>query len=227
MSKSYASLPLISHSRSISETSRLQIDVDLFTKNLEIKKRRLIVLDDLLKQLKDEVRAKKRKIRESKVSPDKRGRPIISRAAELKCQIKHERMLLDEARNKNEELKGTIDRIRKDLMQGVSGNRKLTRNISKTKMRAKSTNRLVVAGRRRTSEAYSHMVALNSKHEEDKSMFDVQMSEMQHRLRSKDDVPSFEERGLHLNIVHGQMGLAAEFSNPILVLKQRLAKIKA
>ena len=49
MSKSYASLPLISHSRSISETSRLQNDVDLFTKNLEIKKRRLIVLDDLLK----------------------------------------------------------------------------------------------------------------------------------------------------------------------------------
>ena len=177
--------------------------------------------------MKDELRARRRKLGEKGPSPDKHGRPINSCAADLKFKIKHERMLLDETRHKNEELKGTIDRIRKDLIQGVNGNRKLTRNISKTKMRAKSTNRLVAAGRRKTSECYSHMVALNSKHEEDKSLFDMQMSEMQGRLRSKDDVPSFEERGLHLNIVHGQMGLATEFMNPILVLKQRLTKIKA
>ena len=97
-----------------SETSRLQGEVDMFTKKFENEKRKLQILQDQIKQIENEQEEKRDRI--AKIKPE----ALSEKMAHIKMksqahEFKNEQLKLNQTKAKNLALRREIDMLRKEL----------------------------------------------------------------------------------------------------------------
>ena len=70
-------------------------------------------------------------------------------------------------------------------------------------------------------------MSLKAKHETEKIKFEEEIKNIQNKLKEKDETENEKQEKQELGATVGGKKGAVEFSNPITILKRRLAKITA
>ena len=225
-----------------SETMRLQREVDIFTQKLEHEKRRLLIIEEQIKQANADLGDRNKSVASMKPTQ------LIEKKTNIKLQsqsksVNNERVKLNQTKAKNEQLRREIDGLRKELTSADNEVFKLKSNIKRAKKEAESQNKDYVIGKKISEEATNQIIALRAKHEEEKERFENEIIKLQERLKEKDEVIEFDDKNFDQsyqntsNATHGGKekgsinkaggGGGSDFSNPVAILKLRLNKIIA
>lgn len=120
-----------------SETVRLQKEVDTFTQKLEHEKRRLLILEEQIKQVNEELEDRDRSVKSLKPSY------LMEKKSNIKLQsnaknVNAEKLKLNQTKAKNSKLRGEIDMLRKELSSSSNEVERLKKGIKKTKKEAEN-----------------------------------------------------------------------------------------
>lgn len=176
-----------------SETMRLQREVDTFTQKYEHEKRRLLILEEQIKQVNVELEERDRSINSMKPSF------LIQKKDNIKIQtsvknVNNERVKLNQTKAKNQKMRQQIDVLRKELTSAINEVQRVKKNIKKAKKEAELQNKDYIIGKKFSEEANNQIIALRAKHEEEKERFEIEIQKLQERLKEKDEVIEFDDK---------------------------------
>lgn len=210
-----------------SETMRLQREVDTFTQKLEHEKRRLLIIEEQIKQVNNELEEKDKSVKSMKPSFLNEKKNNITMVSNSK-NVNNERIKLNQTKSKNIKLRQEIDGLRKELQSSQNQVGNLKKNIGKTRRDAENQNKDYIVGKKVAEEAHNQIIALRAKHEEEKERFENEIKKLQDRLKEKDEVIEFDDKNFDQSYVQAKdKTKASDFSNPVAILKLRLNKIIA
>lgn len=174
------------------ESIRLQREVDEFTQRLEHEKSHLLIIEEQIKQVKSELGERNQNV--------KALRPNELQEKMTKVQIQHssktinnERLRLNMTKANNEDLRRQINMLRKELTSSNNECARYSRTIKKNRKKAEDENRDYQAVSKIAEETNNQIIALQAKHEEEKKNFEVQIHQLQLKLKDKDDILEIEE----------------------------------
>ena len=190
---------------------------------LTIAYRRLMILEDQLKQANEELNEKKENL--------KQIRPPTAKMQKDSHQIKLYENQLEKALVKYNELQATnrklrneIDVMRKEQRNQLRVNKTLVKDIVGTADDAKKLNVTTYQGQRISEETNNQILALKAKHEAEKYNFERKIKDLQDKLKEKDESELERTRSKDMGGTKKLVTTQAEFSNPAALLKLRLQK---
>ena len=213
----------------LSETEQLQKDIDDFTKLLEKEKRQEMIIDDQLKQVISEIKEREAAI--DKIKKPRENKPVLDKRDHIAIKsntnrIKNETLKLNATKTTNKKLRDQIDVLRKELMSKKEECKRFSKLTEKAKTLAEEQNHEALSNLKIADEHIAQRIALRSKHEEDKELFETQIKEMQSKLAKRDETAAVDEQR-NDQIKDQTQTDAHDYKNPIQILKLRLAKIVA
>lgn len=119
-----------------------------------------------------------------------------------------------------------IDTLRKELINVRTEVKKTKGKIQKFRKKAKEYNTWFQESKKSADETRSQIVSLRSKHETEKVRFEDEIRNIQAKLKEKDETET-EKQEKEAGGKKDNDFRTSEFSNPITILKRRLAKITA
>lgn len=160
-----------------SETMRLQREVDTFTQKLEHEKRRLLIIEEQIKQVTSELEEKDKNVKNLKPSFLNEKKTNITMISNNK-NVNNERIKLNQTKAKNAKLRNEIDSLRKEFSSSLNEVGSLKKNIGKTKREAENLNKDYIVGKKVAEEASNQIIALRAKHEEEKERFEHEIKKL-------------------------------------------------
>ena len=145
-----------------------------------------------------------------------------------KAQV-NEELRINKMSSNNATLKNEINTLRKAIMAAQTEPDKHETKIGKAKKKARQLNSEYTAAKLNTEETNNQIISLIAKHESEKLRFEKEIENIQIKLKEKDEteMPGKSAAAADdLGINSGHKG-QKQFSNPITILKRRLAKIQA
>lgn len=217
-----------------SEQTRLQKEVDTFTQKLEHEKRRLMIIEEQIKQVNEELGERDRSVKQLKPTQ------LVEKKSNIKLNstsknVNNDRIKLNQSKAKNQKLRGDVDLLRKEQTSTVNEIDTMRRNIKKFKKEAEKQNHEYILGKKVAEEANNQIIALRAKHEEEKERFENEIKKLSDRLKVKDEMIEFEDKNFDQSYQQardkskGNQNCTggSDFSNPIAILKLRLNKMVA
>ena len=133
------------------ETLRLQREVDIFTQKLEHEKRKLLIVEEQIKQANVELDDRNRTVSQLKPSL------LESKKTKIKMRsntnnVNNERIKLNQTKARNEGLRREIDVLRKELRSANGEIGKLKNRIDDAKKDAESKNSEYIIGKKIAEE---------------------------------------------------------------------------
>jgi hypothetical protein len=144
--------------------------------------------------------------------------------------LENERVRLNDTIGKNKYLKDEIDIMRKEICFAKDSIAKMSKQIASLKKTVTESATDSIIGNRISDETNNQILALKAKHEEEKERFELQIKQLQERLKERDDPIEFDDKSFnhHVNDSKGTPGQKQEaFANPIVILKLRVNKLNA
>lgn len=210
-----------------SETLRLQREVDVFTQKLEHEKRRLLILEEQIKQVDSELEERDKSMQSLKPS-FLEERKTTQKVVSGNKNVNNEQVKLNQTKAKNQKLRKDIDVLRKELTSANSEVERIHKKTKKAKKEAELQNKDYVLGKKVSEEANNQIIALRAKHEEEKERFEIEIQKLQERLKEKDEVIEFDDKNFDQSYSQAKdKTKTSDFSNPVAILKLRLNKIIA
>ncbi len=210
-----------------SETLRLQREVDVFTQKLEHEKRRLLIIEEQIKQVDSELSERDKSMQSMKPSfqeERKTSQKLVSGGKHLN----NEQVKLNQTKAKNMKHRKDIDVLRKELTSANQEVERITKKTKKARKEAELQNKDYVLGKKVSEEANNQIIALRAKHEEEKERFEIEIQKLQERLKEKDEVIEFDDKNFDQSYSQAKdKTKITDFSNPVAILKLRLSKIIA
>ena len=209
----------------LSETEQLQKDIDDFTKLLEKEKRQEMIIDDQIKQVTSEIKEKEaaidRIVNPLKTKPQYDRNKKINEYRPEKVQIKsnstkikNETLKLNATKTQNLKLRAQIDVLRKELMSKKDECKRFTKLTEKARTLAEEQNHEALQNLKIADEHITQRIALRTKHEEDKELFETQIKEMQSKLAKRDETAAVDEQRNDM-IKDQTQADAHDYKNPI------------
>ena len=201
-----------------------------FTKALEKEKRKLMIIEEQIKQANSEINEKKQAIDRIKNPEQKKPAQDKLDAIEISTKgkkIKNETIKLNITKTQNLNYRSQIDMLRKDMTSKKDQVKKLNKLTKKARKLAESQNHEAIHNIKLADEHVTQRIALRAKHEEDKNMFEGKIIEMQQKLHEQDEPLAFENKALEQQTEQAGGDKTTDYKNPIQILKLRLAKIVA
>ena len=117
------------------EQMRLQKEVDTFTQKLEHEKRRLLIIEEQIKQVNEELADRDRSVKQLKPTS------LVEKKSNIKMNstgknVNNERVKLNQTKAKNQKLRGEVDILRKDMTSAQTEIDGLKKNIKRNKREA-------------------------------------------------------------------------------------------
>ena len=212
----------------MNEKKRLEKETDVFTKQLEMEKRRQMILEDQIRQFRIEIEEKEERIKS--IRPDTETEKALRvKLKNLRNAQKNEELKLNETTSKNKALKREINTMRRDLISADTEIANLKGSIEKLmkdpEHSIKKQNQLYIEHKKNIEETNNQILSLKAKHEVEKKRFEKEIESINLKLKAEDK----DKERLHKGDGKGggktSPKLKAEYSNPITVLKRRLAKM--
>ena len=210
-----------------SETTRLQREVDTFTQKYEHEKRRLLILEEQIKQVNEELEQRDSSIKQMKPSFLAEKKTNIKLQTSSKT-VNNERVKLNQTKARNQKLRQEVDVLRKELSSAIGEVDRIKKGIKRAKKEAEGQNKEYILGKKFSEEANNQIIALRAKHEEEKERFEVEIQKLQERLKEKDEVIEFDDKNFDQTFAQAKDKIkGSDFANPVAILKLRLQKIVA
>jgi len=206
------------------ESSRLQREVDEFTQRLEHEKSHLLIIEEQIKQVTAEYQERVENVNKMKPDPLQEKQSRIQTVSQSKM-VNNEKIRLNITKAKNEGLRKQVDMLRKELTSSKAECGRYDKAIKKSRREAEGQNKDYQVVSKQAEEINNHIIALQAKTEEERVRFDMEIQKLQMKLKEKDEMIEFEEKGLNSNKDGDQGNKNSDFSNPIVILKRRLMKI--
>jgi len=160
-----------------SETTRLQREVDTFTQKYEHEKRRLLILEEQIKQVNEELGQRDSSIKQMKPSFLAEKKTNIKLQTSSKT-VNNERVKLNQTKAKNQKLRQEVDVLRKELSSAVGEVERIKKGIKRAKKEAENQNKEYVLGKKFSEEANNQIIALRAKQEEEKERFEIEIQNL-------------------------------------------------
>lgn len=145
-----------------------------------------MVLDDQHKQACDELEQKKAHLMTIRPATAKMKKDQ-HRIKQLEKELDHCNVLFCQIQAENKNLKREIDVWRKEQRNQNRVNSGLTSEITQTIKKVKELNNFTYQGQRVSEELNNQILALKSKHETDKIIFEQKIQNLQSKLRERDE----------------------------------------
>ena len=190
-----------------------------------------MIIEDQKKQLNQEIKEKRDKI--DSIKPSKfEEKKLNTELKNIKKKQANETLRVNEINSKNKQLKREIDTLRKEIKGGKREIIKIENGIRKYKKEAKDLNQEFLNSKKGSDETNNQILSLKQKHESEKMRFEEEIKNIQHKLKQKDETEEISKKNKSQNVsaagsTNAVKAAAAEFSNPITILKRRLSKIQA
>lgn len=137
-------------------------------------------------------------------------------------------MLLNDTVGLNKGLIENINIMRKEIDFAKKCIQNMTAQIDGLKTDATKCNEKAITQGKAANETNNQILALKSKHEEDKEDFEIQIKNLQQQLKERDKNLEFDDKQLNQSVQDkGKGNKKQEFANPIEILKIRLNNIVA
>jgi chromosome segregation ATPase len=135
-----------------SEQMRLQKEVDTFTQKLEHEKRRLLIIEEQIKQVNEELSERDRSVKQLKPSQ------LVEKKSNIKMNstsknVNNDRVKLNQTKAKNQRLRADVDLLRKEQTSTFNEIESMRRNIRKFKKEAEKQNHEYILGKKVAEEA--------------------------------------------------------------------------
>lgn len=210
------------------EAQRLQREADTYTKLLEHERKKYLILEDQFKQQREVLEDIKKQIKD-KIPDEKKEHEAYVKRMSLHHQIANEEVLLNDTVGINKGLIENINIMRKEIDFAKKCIANMTAQIDNLKQEATKCNEKAFGQNKTANETNNEILALKSKHEEDKEEFEVEIKNLQQQLKERDKTMDFDDKGFNQNVQEkgGKGGKKTEFANPIEILKIRLNNIVA
>eukprot|EP00347_Sterkiella_histriomuscorum_P022526 403338159 len=222
-SKTLSSTSRLGVSMYESEAQRLQREADNFTKKFEHEKKRLMILEDQLKQANEELNEKKENIKQIR-PPTAKMQKDGYQIKLFENQLEKSLVKYNDLQATNRKLRQEIDVMRKEQRNQIRVNKTLVKDISLTADDAKKLNVTTYQGQRISEETNNQILALKAKHEAEKYNFERKIKDLQDKLKEKDDSELERTRTKEMSGTKKLVTQQTEFSNPAALLKLRLQK---
>jgi chromosome segregation ATPase len=135
-----------------SETLRLQREVDTFTQKYEHEKRRLLILEEQIKQVTAELDERDKSLKSMKPTQLVEKKTNIKMTTNQK-NVNNERVKLNQTKARNQKMRHEIDVLRKELTSAIGEVDRIRKGIKKAKKEAESQNKDYIVGKKVTEEA--------------------------------------------------------------------------
>lgn len=175
------------------EQMRLQKEVDTFTQKLEHEKRRLLIVEEQIKQVNEELGERDRSVKQLKPSQLMEKKSNIKMNSTSK-NVNNERVKLNQTKARNQKLRGEIDVLRKEMTSAQNEIDNLRKGIKRNKREAEAQNKDYIMGKKIAEEANNQIIALRAKHEEEKERFETEIKKLTERLKVKDEMIEFDDK---------------------------------
>jgi len=210
-----------------SEQMRLQKEVDNFTQKLEHEKRRLLIIEEQIKQVTEELQERDRSVKQLVPTQLNEKKSNIKMNSTSKG-VKVEQIKLNETKAKNQRLRDQINQLRKEMSSSLNEIATLKKNIKRNKGEAEKQNHEYIMSKKVAEEANNQIIALRAKHEEEKERFENEIKKLTDRLKVKDEMIEFDDKNFDQSYQQAKdKNKASDFANPVAILKLRLNKMIA
>lgn len=210
-----------------SEQMRLQKEVDNFTQKLEHEKRRLLIIEEQIKQVTEELQERDRSVKQLVPTQLNEKKSNIKMNSTSKG-VKVEQIKLNETKAKNQRLRDQINQLRKEMTSSLNEIATLKKNIKRNKGEAEKQNHEYIMSKKVAEEANNQIIALRAKHEEEKERFENEIKKLTDRLKVKDEMIEFDDKNFDQSYQQAKdKNKASDFANPVAILKLRLNKMIA
>lgn len=158
---------------------------------------------------------------------------LVEKKSTIKMQttgknVNNERVKLNQTKSKNQRLRGEVDMLRKEMTSAETELDGLKKGIKRNKREAETQNKEYIMGKKVAEEANNQIIALRAKHEEEKERFENEIKKLSDRLKVKDEMIEFDDKGFDQSYQQAKdKTKASDFSNPVAILKLRLNKMAA
>ena len=142
-------------------------------------------------------------------------------------QLEHEKEKLNDTIGENNKLKVEIDIMRGEILFAKYSIAKMSKQIENYKDNANDCARESQVTSAEAREVNNKILALKAKSEEDKEQFEHQISELQEKLKERDDTDDLDDNTGDREKKGKPGEKKDEFYNPIEILKIRLRNIVA
>lgn len=141
----------------------------------------------------------------------------------LQHKLEHEKVLLNNIRGENKDLKVRITSMRHEISFAKDSISRMEEAIEKLKVQSQTANEEGFRYGRQASETNNQILALKCKHEEGKEEFEKNIGDLQEQLKAKDQKVEFNDKSLSRTMEAKQgQGAKQEFANPIEILQIRV-----
>jgi hypothetical protein len=114
--------------------------------------------------------------------------------------------------------------MRKEQKNQYRVNHGFGKELKKIEENAKKLNSTTYQGQRVSEETNNQILALKAKHEAEKFNFERKIKDLQDKLKERDDSDMQKSKTRGLGTAVSDTTAAADFSNPVALLKLRLQK---
>jgi len=129
-------------------------------------------------------------------------------------------------KSKNQDLKRSIDMLRKELTSSRNECDRYEKTIRKSKKEAEIQNKDYQNVSKIAEETNNQIIALQAKHEEEKERFENVIQKLQLKLKEKDEMIEFDDKKFDKDYKDVQEGTGEKgFANTIVIRKRRLNKL--
>jgi chromosome segregation ATPase len=135
-----------------SETQRLQREVDIFTQKFEHEKRRLLILEEQIKQVNAELGDRDKSVKNLKPGYLVEKKSTIKMVSSNK-NVNNENVKLNQTKATNLKMRKQIDGLRKELTSANHEVNRIEKTIKRTKREAEGQNKEYVVGKKIYEEA--------------------------------------------------------------------------
>ena len=143
----------------------------------------------------------------------------------LKHQEEHEKVLLNNIRGDNKDLKKRVTSLRYELKFAQDSILSMENAIEELKTTSGGANDNAFRDGRQASETNNQILALKCKHEEGKEEFEKNIGDLQEQLKAKDQKVEFSDKSLS-RTTEAKKGQGAEgYTNPIEILQIRVNSV--
>ncbi len=185
--------------------------------------RRLMILEDQIKQAMEELEEKKENIKQIR-PPTAKMKKDSQQIKLFENQLEKALVKYNELQATNKKLRAEIDVMRKEQRNQLRVNKGLQKEIVQTSDDAKKLNVTTYHGQRISEETNNQILALKAKHEAEKYNFERKIKDLQDKLKEKDDSELERTKTKDLGGTKKLTTQTTEFSNPAALLKLRLQK---
>lgn len=178
------------------EAQRLQREADNYTKKLEHERKKYLILEDQYKQTLETLNEIKAQIKQ-KIPDEKKEHEAWVKRMSLHHQIANEEVLLNDTVGVNKNLIDNINIMRKEILFAKDCITNMTSQINNLKSEATKCNEKAIIQGKAANETNNQILALKSKHEEDKEDFEKEIKELQQRLKERDQNVEFDDKNFN------------------------------